>query len=105
MWPFIVIPVLGIGAYLLISKASAPVPGSGGTRYQSYIAQIQGAYFAYQTSVALDPTTSATASATAKATLGVIQQMAQADQMATTITSSDMNNINAQITGILAKLP
>lgn len=107
MNPLLLIPIAGVAvaAYLIISQLSGPVPGSGGTRYQSYIMQIQAAYIAYQTSVAMDPTTSAAASATAKATLGVIQQMAQADLTATTITSSDMTNINAQITGILAQLP
>lgn len=94
----ILIPILGIGAYLLLNQGpAAPVPGSGGVRYRSYIDQITGAVLAYQASATFDAASKAAASTTAKATLQIIQQMAQADQISGQLTTTDIANLNTAV--------
>jgi hypothetical protein len=95
---WIIVPILGIGAYLLLTQGpAAPVPGSGGVRYRSYIDQITAAVVSYQAASTFDPASKAAAMAAAKGTLQIIQQMAQADQVSGQLTTTDIANINAAV--------
>jgi hypothetical protein len=95
---WILLPILGIGAYLILTQGpAAPVPGSGGQRYQSYMTQIQVAIMGYSTAQAFGSTDLPTIATTTKQTLTVIGQMAQGDQTAGNITTTDLSNINAAI--------
>ena len=98
------IPILGLGAYLLLKGPAAPVPGSGGVRYRSYIDQITAAVLSYQASATFDAASKAAASTMAKATLQIIQQMATADQISGAITTTDIANINTAVSAAISQV-
>jgi hypothetical protein len=102
---WIIVPILGIGAYFLLTRGpAAPVPGSGGVRYRSYIDQITAAVISYQAATTFDSASKAAASTTAKGTLQIIQQMAQADQVSGALTTTDIANINTAVSQANAQI-
>jgi hypothetical protein len=101
----IVLPVLGIGGYLVyralqpaqyLPPPGTPAVGSGGVRYQSYLSQINDAMLAFRAAKAFGET-SGTAAMTTRGTLDIVASMAGVDLAQGNITQADMNNLNAQI--------
>jgi hypothetical protein len=100
----ILVPVLGIGAYLLLSRQTqyapppgAPAVGSGGVRFQSYMQQLNEAMLAYRAAKAFG-SGAAEVGQTTKGTFDIVAGMAAADQIRGTITASDLAQINNQVT-------
>ncbi len=105
------IPVIGGVVIYLVTRPSGtpsalmpppgtPAAGSGGTRYQSYMQQLQGASLAYSAGSLFDKSDTSAVAQQFKGTLDVVGQMAAADQKAGNITSTDLTNINNQIAAL-----
>lgn len=110
MKPILLLVPLAVGAGLIFAfkgssssnPAYTPPPGtpavaSGGSRYQSYMNQLNGASIAYQAGSLFDKSDTSAAATQLKGTLDVVAGMAANDAKAGNITAMDLSNINAQV--------
>lgn len=106
-----VLPALGLVGYFVYQSFQSgvqPPPGvptsqSNGTRYQSYISQIQNQMLTYQASSAFGATPAGMAMNT-RLTIQTVQAMAQTDAMSGNITAQDLANINAYAANALKQV-